>query len=425
MPSFGFDLLHTDGLARRGRLQTTHGSVETPAFMAVGTQATVKALTPEQLRAAGVQVVLGNTYHLALRPGDEIIASLGGLHRFMNWSGPILTDSGGYQIFSLAANLKLTDASAVFRSHLDGSLFELSPEKAIAIQENLGSDIAMCLDHCPPSPGSPARDVEPAAPPLPDAPSCRGGERVGSEPCEEDRLDASSGGSCGRDLGDSRAVVPSRGTLEEAVRRTIHWAKRCRTAHRRSDQALFGIVQGGLDLELRGRCAEALMALDFPGYALGGFSVGETPEQMMAVLEPAAALLPAARPRYLMGVGRPQDILSGIASGIDLFDCVLPTRNGRNGMAFTGSGPLKLRNSRHKRDDAPLESDCPCPTCQGYSRAYLHHLFLAEEMLGPTLLSLHNLAYYNRLVAGAREAIAADQFAQFRAVSLARWGATL
>src|SRR5205807_7274562 len=340
-----FELTHTDGKARRGRLHTAHGSVETPVFMAVGTQATVKGLTPAQLVAAGVQVVLGNTYHLALRPGDELIAELGGLHRFMGWDRPILTDSGGYQVYSLAASRKIDDRAAVFRSHIDGALFELTPERAVRIQENLGADIAMCLDECPPF----------------------------ETPPEYRR---------------------------EAVRRTLHWAERCRAAHQRPDQALFAIVQGGTDVDLRRACAAALVALDFPGYALGGFSVGETPAQMLTALAPTTAALPADKPRYLMGVGRPEDLLAAIGCGIDKFDCVLPTRNGRNASAFTADGPLRLRNARHRRDSAPLESDCPCYTCRHFSRAYLHHLFLAKEMLGPTLLSLHNLAYYLRLTAG-------------------------
>ena len=365
--AFRFELLATDGAARVGRLHTAHGPVDTPVFMAVGTQATVKGLTPEQLEAAGVQIVLGNTYHLALRPGADLIADLGGLHRFMGWQRPILTDSGGYQVFSLAANLKIDDRAAVFRSHLDGSLLELSPESATRIQEELGSDIAMCLDECPPAGAAPE-------------------------------------------------------TLREAVRRTIHWAQRCKQAQRRADQALFGIVQGGTDLALRSLCAEALIALDFQGYALGGFSVGETTQEMAVALEPAAQLLPADKPRYLMGVGRPQDILMAVARGIDMFDCVLPTRNGRNAMAFTAAGTLKLRNACHKRDSAPLESGCPCPTCKQFSRAYLHHLFLADEMLGPALLSLHNVAYYSRLMAEIRQAVTAGRYAEFCAVSLARWG---
>jgi queuine tRNA-ribosyltransferase len=365
--AFRFDLLQTDGKARLGRLHTAHGPVETPVFMAVGTQASVKALTPDQLASVGVQVVLGNTYHLTLRPGDEVIAELGGLHKFMNWPRPILTDSGGYQVYSLAANLKIDDRAAVFRSHLDGSLLELTPERAVRIQENLGSDIAMCLDECPPA----------------------------DTPVEY------------RDV---------------AVRRTIHWAERCKSAHRRADQALFAIVQGGTDIALRVRCAEALTQLDFPGYALGGFSVGETTQQMATALEPSADALPTHKPRYLMGVGKPLDLLLAVARGIDMFDCVLPTRNGRNATAFTDLGQVKLRNACHKRDSAPLESDCPCPTCQQFSRAYLHHLFIADEMLGPTLLSLHNLAYYSRLMAQMRQAISERRFAEFYRDRLARWG---
>jgi queuine tRNA-ribosyltransferase len=296
-------------------------------FMPVGTQATVKGLTPEQLRSIGVQILLGNTYHLTLRPGDELIAELGGLHRFMGWDGPILTDSGGFQVFSLAQVRKITDAGASFRSHIDGRLLDLTPEKAVQIQENLGSDIAMVLDECPP--GDAAPDV-----------------------------------------------------LRNAVRRTILWAERCRKAHIRADQALFAIIQGGTDLELRRECARALIDLDFPGYALGGFSVGEAPAAMHAALAPCAESLPEHKPRYLMGVGRPEDLLAGVAAGIDLFDCVMPTRNGRNALAFTAAGPIRLRNACHRRDPAPLESNCSCYACTTFSRAYLHHLFQAEEMLG-------------------------------------------
>jgi queuine tRNA-ribosyltransferase len=364
--SIPFTLLARDGGARLGRLETPHGVVETPVFMPVGTQATVKGLTPAQLEEAGAQIVLGNTYHLALRPGDELIAEMGGLHGFMGWNRPILTDSGGFQVYSLAASRKIDDAAAVFRSHIDGALLELSPERAMAIQENLGSDIAMCLDECPPF----------------------------ETPAEY---------------------------RKEAARRTIHWAERCRKAHRRPNQALFAIVQGGTDPELRAGCARALTALDFSGYALGGFSVGETCEQMLAVLEPTTALLPAQKPRYLMGVGRPQDIVAAVARGVDMFDCVLPTRNGRNASAFTSAGIVKMRNTCHKRDSAPLESGCLCYTCRHFSRAYLHHLFLADEMLGPTLLSLHNVAYYCRLMQEMRQAIREGRFAAFCQVSLARW----
>jgi queuine tRNA-ribosyltransferase len=368
--SIRFELLHTDGAARRGRMHTQHSVVETPVFMPVGTQATVKGLTPQQLKEAGVSVLLGNTYHLTLRPGDELIAEMGGLHRFMNWNGPILTDSGGYQVYSLAPTRKITDESAVFRSHIDGALLELTPERAVAIQENLGSDIAMCLDECPP---------------------------------HETPTDY----------------------LRVAVRRTLLWAERCKAAHKRSDQALFAIVQGGTDLDLRAKCADALTALDFPGYALGGFSVGETMAQMVTTLGPTAARLPTDKPRYLMGVGRPEDIFEAVRCGVDMFDCVLPTRNGRNACAFTADGVLRLRNTCHKRDSAPLESGCPCYTCRHFSRAYLHHLFLAKEMLGPTLLSLHNVAFYCRLMGDIRRAIEENRLDALCAVSLVRFGGSV
>jgi queuine tRNA-ribosyltransferase len=364
--SFCFTLLSTDGPARCGRLDTPHGPVETPIFMPVGTQATVKGLTPDQIRAAGTQILLGNTYHLTLRPGDELIAELGGLHKFMAWDGPILTDSGGFQVFSLAQIRKVTDDGVSFRSHIDGALLDLTPERAIRIQENLGADIAMVLDECPAS----------------DAP----------EPI-----------------------------LMDAVERTLRWAERCRAAHRRPDQALFAIVQGGTDLGWRRRCAERLIGMDFPGYALGGFSVGESPDAMHAALSAAADLLPADKPRYLMGVGRPEDLLLGVAAGIDMFDCVMPTRNGRNASAFSADGPIRLRNACHRRDPAPVESGCPCYTCANFSRAYLHHLFQADEMLGPTLLSLHNVAFYLRLMAETREAIADRRFADFRGERQTRW----
>jgi queuine tRNA-ribosyltransferase len=361
-----FELLGVDGAARRGRLRTPHGTVETPVFMPVGTQATVKGLTPQQVRDTGAQILLGNTYHLTLRPGDDLIAELGGLHRFMAWDGPILTDSGGFQIYSLAPTRKIDDHGAFFRSHIDGTQVELTPERAVAIQENLGSDIAMCLDECPP-------------------------HETSSE------------------------------YLHVAVERTIRWAVRCQRVHTRKDQALFGIVQGGTDLELRARCARELASMDFPGYALGGFSVGESETQMLTALEPAAAMLPANRPRYLMGVGRPQDILAAVRAGIDMFDCVLPTRNGRNASAFTADGEVRLRNACHKRDPRPLESDCSCYVCRHFSRAYLHHLFLAKEMLGPTLLSLHNVAFYGRWMADIRQAIEEKRLTQFAAVRLARF----
>src|SRR5262245_12945275 len=363
-----FTLHGTDGTARAGTLQTPHGAVQTPAFMPVGTQATVKGLTPEMVRDAGAQIILGNTYHLTLRPGDELIRELGGLHRFMNWNGPILTDSGGFQVFSLATQVKITDHGASFKSHLDGSPLELTPERAVEIQQNLGSDIAMVLDECPPADSEPAK-------------------------------------------------------MRAAVERSIRWAERCKKHHSKTDQAQFAIVQGGLNLDLRAECARELVAMDFPGYALGGFSVGEAPEAMHAALPACAACLPEGKPRYLMGVGRPQDLLAGVASGIDMFDCVMPTRNGRNAFAFTSDGPIRLRNAKHRRDSAPVESGCVCYCCRNYSRAYLHHLFAADEMLGPTLLSLHNVSFYLRLMADARRAISEKRLAAFQSACLARWNA--
>ncbi|MBX9625441.1 MAG: tRNA guanosine(34) transglycosylase Tgt [Gemmataceae bacterium] len=366
--ALSFAVHHRDGVARAGVLHTPHGAVETPTFMPVGTQATVKGLTPDMLRDINARIILGNTYHLALRPGDELIAEQGGLHRFMGWDRPILTDSGGFQVFSLASQVKITDRGATFRSHIDGSPLELTPERAVDIQQNLGSDIAMVLDECPP--------------------------------------------------GDAGPEV-----VRAAVRRSVGWAERCKRHHTRPDQAMFAIVQGGTSLDLRAECARELVAMDFPGYALGGFSVGESPEAMHAALPGCAALLPEDKPRYLMGVGRPEDLLAGVAAGIDLFDCVMPTRNGRNALAFTADGPIRLRNARHRRDSAPVESGCPCVCCATFSRAYLHHLFAADEMLGPTLLSAHNLSFYLRLMAGARAAVAGGRFPDYRAGCLARWRA--
>jgi queuine tRNA-ribosyltransferase len=363
-----FTLEHTDGAARAGTLATPHGVVQTPAFMPVGTQATVKGLTPEMVRDAGAQIILGNTYHLALRPGDEIVRSLGGLHQFMHWDGPILTDSGGFQVFSLASQVKITDHGAKFKSHIDGSPLELTPERAVEIQENLGSDVAMVLDECPPANSEPE-------------------------------------------------------VMRAAVTRSVRWAERCKKHHTRADQAQFAIVQGGLNLDLRAECARELVAMDFPGYALGGFSVGESPEAMHAAFPHCAACLPAHKPRYLMGVGRPQDLLAGVAAGIDMFDCVMPTRNGRNALAFTSDGPIRLRNAKHRRDPGPVESGCACYCCANYARAYLHHLFAADEMLGPTLLSLHNVAFYLRLMREARSAITEGRFEAFHAGRLARWNA--
>src|SRR5579872_5969410 len=324
--AFRFEIEHHDGSsrARVGRWTTPHGVVRTPAFMPVGTSATVKGLTPDQLQSAGVQMILANTYHLALRPGADVVEELGGLHRWMHWDGPILTDSGGFQVFSLAKLSRLDDERVVFKSHIDGSNFDLSPEKAIRIQESLGADCIMCLDECPP------HGVD--------------GEK-----------------------------------LLEAVDRTTRWAGRCKEAHRRSDQALFGILQGGTDPRMRERSAQGLLPLDFPGYAVGGLSVGEDPAAMYATLDECVPMLPVDRPHYLMGVGRPIDLIEGVLRGIDLFDCVMPTRNGRNAMAFTSRGTVKLRNACHQRDPKPLDEECECPVCRSFSRAYLRHLFLANE----------------------------------------------
>jgi queuine tRNA-ribosyltransferase len=366
---FSFQLHHVDAgcAARRSTFRTPHGPVQMPAFMPVGTAASVKGIVVDQLRPAGVEMVLANTYHLTLRPGEEVVQQLGGLHRFMGWDGPILTDSGGFQLFSLARISKVTEQAALFRSHIDGRLLEMTPERAVAIQEALGSDVAMVLDHV----------VE-----LP-------------SPTE---------------------------VVRDATERTIRWAQRCKAAARRPDQAQFGIVQGGLDPTLRVSCAEALAEFDFQGYAVGGLSVGEEPAEMYRMLDYTVPVLPADRPRYLMGVGRPEDLLEGIRRGVDLFDCVLPTRNGRNALAFTDRGRMRLRNLQYERDDSPLEEGCPCPACQR-SRGYLRHLFMAGEMLAPILLSLHNLTYYQRLLAEARAAIAADRFVEFHAGKLAGWGA--
>lgn len=370
MPAIQFELLATDGAARRGRLTTPHGEIDTPMFMPVGTAATVKGLTPAQLLELGTLIILGNTYHLALRPGAERIAELGGLHRFMAWPRAILTDSGGYQVFSLAQQRQVTDRGVVFRSHLDGRLLDLTPESAVRIQEQLGADIAMCLDECPSS------------------------------------------------VGDDAEVWA-------ATERTLRWAERCKAAHTKPDQALFGIVQGGLNPAWRIDCARKLAELDFPGYALGGFSVGEPTPAMLSVLQEAAPALPVHKPRYLMGVGRPQDLIEAVARGVDLFDCVLPTRNGRNAHAFTAAGPVRLRNSVHRADPAPLEQACGCYTCQTFSRAYLHHLFAADEMLGPTLVSLHNIAFYFRLMSAMRLAIEEKRFAEFRLRALHQLGEDL
>jgi queuine tRNA-ribosyltransferase len=327
--------------------------------MPVGTRGAVKGLSPDQLAGTGTQIVLANTYHLMLRPGADVVAGLGGLQRFMGWPRPVLTDSGGFQVFSLAELRRIADDGVEFRSHIDGELVRLTPERSIEIQNQLGADIIMAFDECPPLPA----DTE---------------------------------------------------TLAAAVRRTLTWARRSRAAHRRDDQALYGIVQGGLDLNLRRACLDELREIGFDGYALGGLSVGEPPEAMYALLDEFAHELPADRPRYLMGVGTPRDLVRAVAAGMDQFDCVLPTRNGRKGYAFTSQGPLRLRNSCHKLADGPLDPACDCYTCREFSRGYLRHLVLSGEVLGGALVSLHNVAFYQALMRQMRQAIAAGTFAAWR-----------
>jgi queuine tRNA-ribosyltransferase len=364
MFQFYLDAVDQPTGARAGRWVTPHGVVETPAFMPVGTRGSVKGVWPHQLRDAGAQMILANTYHLALRPGAEIVRDLGGLHRFMNWDGPILTDSGGFQVFSLTGLRKLDEQGVVFKSHIDGSLLELTPESAMQIQSDLGADCIMCLDECPPH----------------DAPL--------------DRLTAS-------------------------IDMTTRWAQRCREAHQNEKQALFGIVQGATNPQLRERSAQGLLPLDFPGYAIGGLSVGEAPSQMYETVGFTAPMLPENKPRYLMGVGRPIDIIEAVIRGIDLFDCVMPTRNARNATAFTSLGPVKMRNARHQRDESPLDPNCDCPCCTQFSRGYLRHLFMVNEMLGPMLLSVHNIAHYQRLMRHLREAIKSNRLTDFRSTHLA------
>jgi queuine tRNA-ribosyltransferase len=359
MTSFAFTISHKDvqTQARRGVLTTPHGDVQTPAFMPVGTQGTVKGVDPDRLRETGAEIILANTYHLTLRPGEQTIAALGGLHACMGWNGPILTDSGGFQVFSLADRMTVDETGVRFRSHIDGAAVELTPERAVAIQEQLGSDIVMVLDHVV-------------------------------------------------------ALPNSREVIADAMRRSARWAERCQAAAKRTDQTLFAIVQGGLDAELRAESAALLAPLDFAGYAIGGLSVGESPLEMYAALDTTTPHLPRNKPRYLMGVGRPIDLLEGIARGVDMFDCVMPTRNGRNALAFTDAGSIRLRNQLHALDRQPLDPACPCPACR-HSRGYLRHLFQANEMLGPILVSIHNITYYQRLMHQARAAIEEDRFAAF------------
>ena len=359
MSAFRYTLVHQDESteARRGIFATPRGEVQTPAFMPVGTQATVKGLTIDQVRATGAQMVLANTYHLGLRPGPDLARKLGGLHAMMGWDGPILTDSGGFQIFSLGDLNQVTENAATFRSHIDGAIIVLTPERSIEIQEALGSDVAMVLDHVV-------------------------------------------------------ALPNTNEVIIDAVQRSIRWAKRCLDAASLTSQARFAIVQGGLDETLRQQCARELSTMDFEGFAVGGLSVGEAPSEMYRITGATCPHLPVNKPRYLMGVGRPIDLLESIARGIDLFDCVMPTRNGRNAMAFTDQGNVKMRNAVHREDTRPLEEDCPCLACR-HSRGYLRHLFAANEMLGPILLSIHNLTYYQRLLAKARSAIEANRYSEF------------
>jgi queuine tRNA-ribosyltransferase len=361
-----FRLLATDAAARCGELRTPHGLVRTPAFMPVGTQATVKGLRATDVRASGTDIVLGNTYHLMLRPGAERIAALGGLHRFMNWRHPILTDSGGFQVMSLATLRKVAPAGVTFRSHLDGALVELTPERAIEVQCLLGADIAMQLDECVKLPAE-------------------------------------------------------RPDIERAMRLSLAWAERSKRAFAGAapGHALFGIVQGGDDAALRSASARALVDIGFDGYGIGGLAVGEPQATMLAVVEAVTALLPAVRPRYLMGVGTPEDLLEAVARGVDMFDCVLPTRNGRHGVAFTRFGPINLKNARHADDPRPLDPDDAGEG--GHSRAYLHHLVKANEMLGAVLLSQANLCYYQALMQGMRAAIQAGQFDDFRRATIEQW----
>jgi len=355
-PGFAFTIAATDGAARAGLLTTPHGSVPTPLFMPVATAATVKGVDIGRVAETGAGMILANTYHLHLRPGERTVERAGGLARFMGWAGPTLTDSGGYQVFSLAARVRVTEEGACFRSHLDGSAVQLTPERAVEIQEALGADIAMQLDEVVRLPADPA-------------------------------------------------------VVAAAMRRSLRWAERCRAAHRRRDQALFGIVQGGLEPDLRAESAAGLVGLGFAGYAVGGLSVGEGQEAMLATLSATVPHLPADRPRYLMGVGQPADLVAAVARGIDMFDCVLPTRCGRNSLVYTFAGPLRLRNARHAAAEAPLEAGCPCIACR-HSRGYLRHLFLAGEMLGPVLASIHNLSFYQRLVGRLRQAIVAGNLAE-------------
>ena len=359
-PGFSFHLIKKDASseARLGKIKTPHGEISTPVFMPVGTQGTVKSLVPEMVEDQGAEIVLSNTYHLYLRPGHELIRNLGGLHKFMNWRHPILTDSGGFQIFSLGELRQIKDEGVTFQSHIDGSRHFISPEICIEIQEALGSDIMMCLDECIPYPS------------------------------EYDYA-------------------------KQSLDLTLRWARRCRDAHKNRNQALFGIVQGGTYNDLRRIAAEEIINIGFDGYALGGLSVGEPKEMMRKITEFATPLLPQDKPRYLMGVGTPEDIIESVACGIDMFDCVMPTRNARNGMLFTNHGKIAIKNARYRDDDSPLDSKCDCYTCRNYSRAYLRHLFIAREIVAVILNTIHNVRFYMNLMEKIRYAINNNSFNTF------------
>lgn len=366
--------------ARLGRVVTPHGAFDTPAFMPVATAAAMKGLTTTQVRSTGAQIILNNAFHLMLRPGLDVLRSYGGSHRFMRWDGPMLTDSGGFQAWSMSDINAIDEDGVVFRSFVDGSRVALGPERSMEVQNAIGADIIMAFDDCPP-----AREPQATDPNAP--PGVRAKPRSADDP------------------------VAHRRRLLEAHERTARWLSRCVAAHARAqDQALFGIVQGGTDLDLRRRSVEAVCSVDLPGYAIGGVAVGETTEEIRRTVEFTAPLLPEERPRYLMGVGYERDIVMAVAAGVDMFDCVLPTRSGRNALAFTSQGPVRLRNAKYRTDHAPLDAACDCEACAGgISRGYLRHLFQADEMLGPTLVSLHNVRHFQRLMLDIRRAIRSDR----------------
>lgn len=385
--SFHIDHQDTTTHARTGTVTTTHGAFDTPAFMPVGTQATIKGVLPDRVAGLGAQIILGNTYHLMLRPGSELVRDMGGLHAFMRWDGPMLTDSGGFQVFSLADISEIGEDGVRFKSHLDGSMIDLTPQRSMQVQNNLGADIIMAFDDCPP-----ARE-----------------ETEHQQHFKSSRPTASKTRSR---RARREAEMDYADRVRLANERTIRWLARCVEAHARpSEQALFGIVQGGLDLEQRDWCVEQVLAFDLPGYAIGGVAVGEPPEEIARIVQYTAPKLPEHKPRYLMGVGYERDIVAAVRAGVDMFDCVLPTRNGRNANAFTPQGRVRLRNAQFKDDPQPIDPACDCPACAGvgtgggFSRAYLRHLFMADEMLGGILVSLHNLRHFQRLLLDIRAAI--------------------